>query len=196
MPRAVAFARQTVRFVFNPLACLIVGTTIFILAFTKSNWPPGHPVHEAVEFVGMFLILVSFGGNVWCSPYVSKSTSRLVIVGPYSLCRHPQYLFAIFRAVGIGALVGTITIAVVSGVVVLAVLYACVIEEEKHLRGRFDDAYVKYRQHVPMFLPDLALECGRIDHSKTFSRNRDIVRRSDNRSNVRVGRNVRKFAAR
>lgn len=76
---------------------------LIIVALSLSKW------HFHASLIGYFLwlmgwLFVGVGamGRIWCSIYISGyKNNKLVMEGPYSLCRNPLYLFSYLGGVGI-----------------------------------------------------------------------------------------------
>jgi protein-S-isoprenylcysteine O-methyltransferase Ste14 len=98
-------------------------------------------------FVGAGLLMVAKG---WVKVYFHGN--RLLTDGIYGIVRHPQYT-GIFLAV-FGQLVHwpTIPTLVLGPVIVTAYIHLARREEAK-LINQYGDAYLSYRQQVPMFFP-------------------------------------------
>ena len=58
---------------------------------------------------------------------------------------------------GVGAQLGSVTIAVLAGIVIWAVFYVLIFSEERHLLGQFGAEYRSYMARVPRFFPDFSL---------------------------------------
>jgi hypothetical protein len=80
-----------------------------------------------------------------------------VTVGPYSIVRNPLYVFSILGAAGAGAQLGSITTAMLSGLLAWLVFHVVVRQEERLMAERYGDAFAAYMASVPRFLPDLRL---------------------------------------
>lgn len=111
-----------------------------------------------VSFTGLFIRCMVIG-------FVPRRTSgrntdgqkaeRLNTSGIYSIVRHPLYLgnFLIF--------IGMALFTQVLWFVIIAVLAFCVyyerimFAEEKFLRGKFGEEYVRWAERTPAFIPDL-----------------------------------------
>ena len=76
---------------------------LIIVALSLSKW------HFHASLIGYFLwlmgwLFVGVGamGRIWYSIYISGyKNNKLVMEGPYSLCRNPLYLFSYLGGVGI-----------------------------------------------------------------------------------------------
>jgi hypothetical protein len=79
------------------------------------------------------------------------------MTGPYSVSRNPLYLFSIIGAVGVGAQLGAVSVAILAGVFAWVVHILVVIQEERLLVAEHGEVYQKYLAEVPRFLPRLSL---------------------------------------
>jgi protein-S-isoprenylcysteine O-methyltransferase Ste14 len=137
------------------LAAILLG--IVFLLIGGSRWPDGHELHENIETVGLGLIVICILGRTWCSLYIGgRKNSELAQTGPYSISRNPLYLFSIIGAIGVGAQVGSIVIAVATGLVAWLVLLMTTLREEAALTVNFGPAYRDYMARVPRFMPRLS----------------------------------------
>ena len=135
------------------LAGIIVGAVL--VAFTSSTYPPGGQTHEFIEWVGIVLIVTCILGRTWASLYIGgRKISNLVQSGPYSMCRNPLYFFTILGAAGVGAQVGSITLALLCAAIALFVFTVVTLQEERLLNDRYGAAFAEYRGRVPRILPD------------------------------------------
>lgn len=137
---------------------------LFILAglFALLAWTPlvrARPEFEhPVEHLGLIAIMICIFGRAWCSLYIGgRKKQEIVSNGPYSLCRNPLYVFSFIGAFGVGAMSGSLTIALVFALACWGVFRAVVEREERFLAGAFGATYERYRLRTPRFLPDLRL---------------------------------------
>ncbi len=81
---------------------------------------------------------------------------KLIVKGPYRLCRNPLQLGVIVYYFGIGLYFGSWAVGATMFVIglILGSLYHKFIEE-KELRLRFGDAYEEYRSKTPFLFPRL-----------------------------------------
>jgi protein-S-isoprenylcysteine O-methyltransferase Ste14 len=137
--------------------CLLVTVVTIgaLFALGAPCWSPA--VQATIKWVGFGLILICICGRTWCSLYIGgRKTSALVTIGPYSISRNPLYLFSIIGAVGAGAQVGGVSIAILAGIFVWIVHLTAVIQEERLLLAEHADAFRRYVADVPRFLPRLS----------------------------------------
>ena len=76
----------------------------------------------------------------------------LLQYGIYSRIRHPRYVSFMFGMLGIAFFTNYLAMYVLIAVSAAA-LYLVVLLEEKELRNRFGDDYVRYSERVPRFIP-------------------------------------------
>jgi protein-S-isoprenylcysteine O-methyltransferase Ste14 len=79
---------------------------------------------------------------------------RLIVTGPYRLCRNPIQLGAIIYYLGVGTLFGSMEIGLAMfllGLVIGGSYHKFV--EEKELRLRFGEEYEEYRKKTPFLIP-------------------------------------------
>jgi len=76
---------------------------------------------------------------------------KLIVIGPYKLCRHPMLLGAIFFYFGTGTLQGSIIIGLYGAIITAVLAYFFVLYiEEPVLIARFGEQYKKYQKEVPL----------------------------------------------
>lgn len=112
-----------------------------------------HWLASVLRLAGIALVSVAALGRMWCALYISGRKSReLVTAGPYSVCRHPLYLFNLLGFTGV-ALLAESLVAAAGLVIAFATLYPTVIaSEERLLKARFPD-FEAYRRRTPALLP-------------------------------------------
>lgn len=126
-----------------------------LLVVTESSWRATLPsVHGLMLRTGVLLILLCIAGRTWCTLYIGGHKKRALITkGPYSLVRNPLYVFTIMGTAGIGALSGSVVIAVLFAALAVAVFSLVVRQEEVFLESTFGQEYAAYAARVPRFWP-------------------------------------------
>ncbi len=146
---------QTMRKGVIAVALLLSFAFLFVAA---SYWPDGSLMHEGIEWAGIVLILLCMLGRAWCTLYIGgRKNGMLVTEGPYSICRNPLYVFSIIGAVGAGAQFGSVTSALIAGLVTYVVFLRTALREEASLVDAFGERYRAYSARVPRFFPKLSL---------------------------------------
>jgi len=137
------------------VACAL-GISIFFVA--DSYWPDGGLVHEGIEWVGIALITVCVLGRTWCILYIGNNKNyEMIHDGPYSVVRHPLYVFSIIGAIGVGAQAGGFTAALVGGFLTWAIFLRMAQIEEENMIDLYGARYFDYAMRTPRFMPNFAL---------------------------------------
>lgn len=142
-----------------PVTQLFVALLIALVLFSRSRWSERAPgVATALFAAGVVLVAVGALGRTWCSMYIAGYKGRaLVTQGPYSVCRHPLYLFSLIGGVGLGLTAKSVTVPLIL-LAGFGTVYSLVIRrEEEALRQAFGRDYDDYAKATPRFLPNLAL---------------------------------------
>lgn len=143
--------------VLNKLRVLFA-VLFFIFIFIKSK--PTLYYYSA----GVFLLIISGLFRIWANGCIEK-IEMLSQSGPYLLCRHPLYL---------GNFLVGISYCLISGIwysyflliiLFLFFYYPLILQEEKFLKDKFAEEYLKYQLRVPCFIPEFS----RIKECKGFS---------------------------
>jgi protein-S-isoprenylcysteine O-methyltransferase Ste14 len=137
---------------FVLLVVVILGLALMLVS--ESRWPNNTWPRETIEWAGIALMVVCILGRTWCSLYIGGHKHKTLITeGPYSVSRNPLYVFSIIGAIGVGAQVGSIVIAITSGFIVWMVFLATTMREESALLASFGQEYREYVARVPRFMP-------------------------------------------
>lgn len=87
-------------------------------------------------------------------PAPNAPTQHLVTTGPYRLCRNPIEFGAIFYYLGMGTIIGGITVGIVCfllGLIIGSAYHKFI--EESELEVRFGEEYKQYKKETPFLLP-------------------------------------------
>jgi len=83
-----------------------------------------------------------------------EGPGTLLTEGIYARIRHPRYASLMFGLVSFAFLANYVGCWILVAVII-PMLYALVLIEERELHRRFGDAYARYSEKVPRFLPRL-----------------------------------------
>lgn len=81
-----------------------------------------------------------------------EKRGELLDQGPYAVIRHPRYVEIVFATFGYAAIANYLGCWIVA-ILTLPVLHLVVLLEERELLDRFGDAYRKYIEKVPRYVP-------------------------------------------
>lgn len=141
------------------LVSRIIGLVILLLLlFTGHSFSQEGIIDILFEISGLFLLSICSLGRLWSLMYLSGyKHDRLIIEGPYSMVRHPLYLFTFIGAVGIG--LSSENILVLLLVIIFYIIYYpfAIIAEEKMLMRKFGPDCLEYMKRTPRFIPKLSL---------------------------------------
>ncbi|MDQ7778065.1 MAG: isoprenylcysteine carboxylmethyltransferase family protein [Paracoccus aminovorans] len=130
---------------------------LFLLAlplvlWTHSRWPvlPG----AALRLAGTLCVFAAVLGRFWAILYIGgRKNAEVMRDGPYSICRHPLYLFSTLGVAGFGLMLQSLVLAALFGAAGFLVLSMTARREERYLLAQFGPAYAAYRAEVPMLWP-------------------------------------------
>jgi protein-S-isoprenylcysteine O-methyltransferase Ste14 len=134
---------------------LLLAVIFFCLLFVRTFETGDAGLHEYVENAGIAAILFAILGRMWCTLYIGgRKSAEIVRSGPYSISRNPLYFFSMVGAMGIGAMIGSVTVALFLGLFCYAAFHYVIRVEEEHLKQVFGESYRAYLREVPRFFPD------------------------------------------
>jgi len=131
---------------------------LLLLLFTGHSFSQEGKIDICFEISGLFLLSICSLGRLWALMYLTGYKSdRIIAEGPYSMVRHPLYLFTFIGSVGIGLSSENLLILVL--VIIYYLLYypVTIISEEKKLTAKFGEEYLEYLKRTPRFIPKLSL---------------------------------------
>ncbi len=125
---------------------------------TRSAWEVYPFLHETYEVLGALLVIGGVLGRFWSILYSGGRKNQTVVQdGPYSMCRHPLYLFSTMAVLGFGILIGSLILTAIVGGLAYLILYKTARSEERYLISKFGDEYLDYAKRVPTIIPKLSL---------------------------------------
>lgn len=130
--------------------CAIVVLPVVVLAAPVWDGLPLAALHMA----GILCVVAAVLGRFWSILHIcGRKNSAVMQDGPYSLCRHPLYLFSTIGAMGFGLMLGSLTVTALIGGTVFAILSMTAAREEAFLRHTFGARYDNYAAKVPRMIP-------------------------------------------
>ncbi len=144
----------------------IFGILVVLLAiFTTGSFCQDNLTDSLLEMSGLFLLTVCSMGRLWALLYISGYKKlELITEGPYSMVRHPLYVFSLIGAIGIGLASENILILAALVIFYLSYYPLTIFVEEKKLVDKFGQAYLDYIKRTPRFLPKLSLYKGSVQY--------------------------------
>ena len=141
----------------NILRCLFV-LILPLLVIAQPAYSEHSVWAEVLEPLGALTVIAGVLGRFWSILYIGGRKNQMVMMeGPYSVCRHPLYLFSTIATTGLGLMLGSIVLALVLGGLTFLVLMLTAQKEEAFLRAKFGAVYENYAAKTPLILPSLAL---------------------------------------
>lgn len=141
-----------------PVSRVFAGAILLLITCTTHSFSQEGTLDFLLEMSGLLLLSIASLGRLWALMYISgNKTKEIIMDGPYSMVRHPLYLFSLIGAVGIG--LASENFLVLALILLLYVLYypLTIIAEERKLSHRFGVMYAAYMRRVPRFIPRLSL---------------------------------------
>ncbi|WP_252731250.1 methyltransferase family protein [Lentibacter algarum] len=130
--------------------------------FTQSEWQALEGIwelpFEIIEVTGILLVVAGVLGRFWAILYIGgRKNQEVMQFGPYSICRHPLYLFSTLGALGFGLMLGSLVLTVLIGGGIYLILSMTAAREEAFLRAEFGTQYEDYAARVPRIWPNTEL---------------------------------------
>ncbi len=106
------------------------------------------------DLLGLVLMMGAGLGRVWTSAHIAGyKDKRLITFGPYSICRHPLYLFSLLGGLGIGLVTHSLIITAATMAVLGALHWYAIRDEERLLATLHAESFERYRERVPRLWP-------------------------------------------
>jgi protein-S-isoprenylcysteine O-methyltransferase Ste14 len=125
----------------------------------RIDWPrPAEiPVAFASTALGIIFVIWSIVSQWFIgkgTPAPAAPTQKLIVVGPYKLCRNPIQLGLVLYYLGIGTFWRSLTVGFTSFLTALVIgSFYHKFVEEKELLIRFGEEYRNYRERTPFLIP-------------------------------------------
>jgi len=99
--------------------------------------------------IGMTIAVGGEAIRVWAAGHLHKSR-EVTVSGPYRWVAHPLYVGSSIMGVGLAIAAGSVTVAALIAIYLVATLTAAIRSEEAFLRRTFGDQYELYRRGVTL----------------------------------------------
>jgi protein-S-isoprenylcysteine O-methyltransferase Ste14 len=147
-------ARRAI-FEWRGLASGVVFLPVVIAAGFSRPWiVDGSEFDVAAKLLAWLALGSGIVIRLWATLYIGgRKSTELVRSGPYALCRHPLYVASFLIAASLAGFLQSASI--LAAALALAAIYATTVipSEERHVLGRFGNAYRAYARATPRFIP-------------------------------------------
>lgn len=128
---------------------------LVVLLIAAEGWQLVHPVFEhSLRWIGWVLVALGLLGRCWCASYIGGyKNDRLIMDGPYSLCRNPLYFCSFIGGLGLMFITETLSMPLAFCVVYLTYYAQVIRAEERNLATLHGEAFHRYMNQVPRFWP-------------------------------------------
>lgn len=131
---------------------------VTLSAFSASRWETSTLVSSIMPATGAALVAPAINLRAWAVLYIAGyKTQRLIVEGPFSICRNPIYLSTLMGAFGIALCTATATFPLLVLLLFVPYLMLQIRDEEAKLAGLHAEQFVAYAARTPRLLPNLAL---------------------------------------
>lgn len=123
------------------------------------------PPVPVVKWIGVFVFITGlalFLWTVYLFRHIGKGTlapwtptQKLVIKGPYQYCRNPMISGVFFMQSGETIFLNSRGIAILAIIFLIVNTVYFILKEEPDLYKRFGNDYLRYKSHVPRWIPNL-----------------------------------------
>lgn len=110
---------------------------------------------------GFVIAALALANDLWCFRTLSlhettimphRAVSSLVSDGPYRYSRNPIYISHIAVTFGLGLMLGSLGVLLLTPLLALALVKLSIEPEERHLERKFGDAFRAYAARTPRWL--------------------------------------------
>lgn len=133
---------------------------IVIMVFFHEPWQCSSLTYLVLKLLSLLLVIICVTGRIWSAVYIGgRKTKHLICGGPYSIVRHPLYMFSFIGSAGIG--ISSMNTYLIAAIAVFLLLYYpnVMYHEERKMMHLHGDEYAGYRSRVPALIPKFSLYC-------------------------------------
>ena len=107
---------------------------------------------------GMILMVLGAMGRIWASLFIEgHKTKKVISDGPYSIIRHPLYLFSLMIILSLFFAIKSVFIGLYLLTMFILFHIPTLLNEERVLTELYGEDYVHYKKRVPRFLPNFLI---------------------------------------
>ena len=137
---------------------LLLLSLLLIIITRQTTHSGAEGSHDVIENWGFILAAFAAIGRVYCTAFLGGFKNQQVVDhGPFSVCRNPLYLFSLIGVTGIALMTVNILVIVILPLGVLLIYLSLIKREEVYLTEKFGAAYLAYKEHTPMLIPNFKL---------------------------------------
>jgi protein-S-isoprenylcysteine O-methyltransferase Ste14 len=125
---------------------------VALIAVTAIHGPREIPAgwHYLAGVAGFVCVALACLGRIWCSVFIAgHKDEKLIVFGPYALCRHPLYALSILGAFGLGLTTRSVLLCAATVVLVSALVVYAASCEEQFLADSFPEEFKAYVAATP-----------------------------------------------
>lgn len=105
---------------------------------------------------GMILMVLGSIGRIWASLFIEgHKTKKVITDGPYSLIRHPLYLFSLMILLSLFLAIKSVFIGLYLLTMFILFHIPTVLNEERVLTELHGGDYMQYKNRVSRFIPNI-----------------------------------------
>jgi len=107
---------------------------------------------------GMILMVLGAIGRIWASLFIEgHKTKKVISDGPYSIIRHPLYLFSLMIILSLFFAIKSVFIGLYLLTMFILFHIPTLLNEERVLTELYGEDYINYKKRVPRFFPNFLI---------------------------------------
>ena len=154
---ATAIARHFAGHRIQWSRAILAASLVYVLFGAPPEFMQG-TAGELFRLCGYVLMVAGCLWRVWCLPFIGGAKDGVLTTsGPYSIVRNPLYVGSFLGVIGFGLAVCLPLLPIVLFLMFAALYPAVVANEAQRLAALFGDAYRRYREATPRWIPRWSL---------------------------------------